>query len=110
VGHSSPALLRHGALMALGASGFDAGARSIAAHLAADLVREQRGILAGRYVQTIAIIQPIDMLPDGEENMCEGCPDMTVDRGELVWSCRTDERLRYGCFLTAAPRGTGGAS
>jgi len=56
------------------------------------------------HFQTILIIQPIDMLEDGRMNMCDGCPDMTVDDGELVWSCRLDERTLHGCFLTAAPK------
>jgi hypothetical protein len=52
----------------------------------------------------VAIIQPIDFMPDGETNLCDGCPDMTAHNGELVWSCRLDERLRFGCNLTLAPR------
>jgi hypothetical protein len=52
----------------------------------------------------LLIIQPIDMMPDGEMNMCDGCPDMTVHEGKLVYSCRLDEQLQHGCFLTAAPK------
>jgi hypothetical protein len=29
---------------------------------------------------------------------------MTVHDGELVWSCRLDELLQYGCFLNAVPK------
>jgi len=29
---------------------------------------------------------------------------MTVKDGELVWSCRLDEMMEHGCFLTAAPK------
>lgn len=36
--------------------------------------------------------------------LCDGCPDMTVHDGKLVWSYRLDEQLQYGCFLTAAPK------
>jgi len=36
--------------------------------------------------------------------MCDGCPDMTVHNGELVWSCRLEERMEHGCWLSAAPR------
>jgi hypothetical protein len=61
--------------------------------------------LASRlYFQSVVIIQPIDMMPDGEMNMCDGCPDITVHNGQLVWSCRLDELLRFGCFATAAPK------
>jgi hypothetical protein len=50
------------------------------------------------------IIQPIDILPDGRANMCDGCPDMTVHDGELRWSCRLEEIKDYGCFLQACPK------
>ena len=56
------------------------------------------------HFQSIVIIQPIDMMADGEANMCDGCPDITVHVGELHWSCRLDERLRWGCNLQAAPK------
>ncbi len=50
------------------------------------------------------IIQPIDILEDGTQNMCDGCPDMTVLDGKLVWSCRIEEPLQYGCFVHTVPR------
>ena len=56
------------------------------------------------HLQSIAIIQPIDMNEAGDANMCDGCPDMTVHRGELVWSCRLDELKRHGTFLTCTPK------
>jgi hypothetical protein len=36
--------------------------------------------------------------------MCDGCPDITVHEGKLVWSCRLDELKQFGCFTTAAPK------
>ena len=56
------------------------------------------------HMQSIAFIQPIDMMADGEANMCDGCPDMTVHDGQLVWSCRLDELKRHGTFLRCVPR------
>ncbi|MCX5783305.1 MAG: radical SAM protein [Elusimicrobia bacterium] len=55
------------------------------------------------YLQPIMIIQPVDILADGRQSMCDGCPDMTVYKGRLVWSCRLEEPLKHGCFLTTAP-------
>ncbi len=104
VAYSSPSMLKFGKLLALGASAFDKGARAAAKRLATDVVRAPRRLASHQYVQSIGIIQPIDMMADGEQNMCDGCPDMTVHNGELVWSCRLEERLKYGCFLTAAPK------
>ncbi|HTO99059.1 MAG TPA: radical SAM protein [Myxococcales bacterium] len=57
-----------------------------------------------QHFQSIMFIQPIDVLPDGRQSMCDGCPDITVDQGELVWSCRLEERLKYGNFLRTVPK------
>ena len=42
------------------------------------------------------IIQPVDITTEGIQSMCDGCPDMTVWNGKLVWSCRMEEQLKYG--------------
>ena len=55
------------------------------------------------YYQSIMIIQPVDLLDDGKQNMCDSCPDVTVWNGQLVWSCRMDEQVNYGCNLTSRP-------
>jgi pyruvate-formate lyase-activating enzyme len=109
IAYSSPSLLKFGKLLALGAAAFDKGARAAAKRIASDVVRSPRRLASNQYLQSIGIIQPIDMMADGEQNMCDGCPDMTVHNGELVWSCRLEERLKYGCFLTAAPKSANGA-
>ena len=57
-----------------------------------------------QHYQSIMFIQPIDILADGRQNMCDGCPDITVDNGELVWSCRLEERLKFGTFVRTVPR------
>jgi hypothetical protein len=62
------------------------------------------------HFQSIMIIQPIDLLADGRANMCDGCPDVTVHDGELVWSCRLEEYRKYGGLLQCVPRARGGAA
>lgn len=57
------------------------------------------------YYQSVMIIQPVDFLDDGRQNMCDGCPDMTVWNGKLVWSCRMEEQLNYGFNMQAYPKG-----
>jgi pyruvate-formate lyase-activating enzyme len=104
LGYVKPSMLGHGRSMMLGLSTIDAGVRDAARAYAADLVRNPTGLLKRQFFQSVLIIQPIDMMPDGEMSMCDGCPDMTVHDGNLVWSCRLDERVQHGCFLTAAPR------
>lgn len=102
--YSPPSLLAAGRSMLLAGSALDASMRSAAARWLTAAARAPLGARDPVHFQSVAIIQPIDMMPDGETNMCDGCPDMTVHEGELVWSCRLDERLQYGCFLTAAPK------
>jgi hypothetical protein len=63
------------------------------------------------HMQSVMIIQPVDVLEDGRQSMCDSCPDMTVHEGELVWSCRLEERLKYGQLMRLVPsrKGEGGA-
>lgn len=56
------------------------------------------------HYQTVLIIQPIDILEDGRQNMCDGCPDITVWNGKLVWSCRLDEQENFGFNLQSYPK------
>ena len=55
------------------------------------------------HMQSVMLIQPVDIHADGRQSMCDGCPDMTAHNGRLVWSCRLEEPLKYGCFLTMVP-------
>jgi hypothetical protein len=50
------------------------------------------------------IIQPPDILPDGRQNMCDGCPDGFYYEGRFIWKCRMDELEKYGDFVTTVPR------
>jgi len=68
------------------------------------VLRKPLQAFAKAYVQTFTIIQPVDALKQGGFNMCDGCPDMTVYRGRMYWSCRLEEVKQYGCFVDAVPR------
>lgn len=104
LGYSKPSLLAWGRSMLLGLSPIDPGVRRAAGRYLRGLLRTPQALRHPLHFQSILIIQPIDTLPDGAQNMCDGCPDMTVHDGELVWSCRLDEKLQYGCFLSAVPK------
>lgn len=67
-------------------------------------VMDPRVLFSRVHMQTIVVIQPIDLLPDGRQNMCDACPDITPHNGELVWSCRLEECLNYGEFMQTAPK------
>jgi hypothetical protein len=43
-------------------------------------------------------------MEDGRDNMCDGCPDMTLHEGKLVWSCRLEEWREFGQPLTAVKK------
>lgn len=61
------------------------------------------------HMQSIMIIQPVDFMENGDQSMCDSCPDITYwkdkDGNEkLVWSCRLEEPMQYGDFLRTIPR------
>jgi len=56
------------------------------------------------FYQTVLIIQPVDFLDDGRQNMCDGCPDITVWNGKLVWSCRMEEQMTFGHNVRTYPK------
>jgi pyruvate-formate lyase-activating enzyme len=92
------------AILAL--SPFDPGLRRAAGRLLASLVRRPASLFRRAYFQTVMFIQPVDFLPGGEQNMCDGCPDATIWEDRLVWSCRLGELTRFGTLLASRPRQT----
>lgn len=103
IAYSSPDVLKHGRSIALGWSLIDKGARRTVGSYLKSALRNPLELTRRMHMQSILIIQPIDFMADGSANMCDGCPDITVHNGELVWSCRLDERMEHGCWLAAAP-------
>ena len=108
--YTSPGSNRSGrTLMSLCAL-FDRQVRSTARHYLASCVKNPLNIFDTVYMQSFMIIQPIDILPDGQANMCDGCPDMTMHEGKLRWSCRLEEVRQHGCMLQACPKNAAQAS
>lgn len=56
------------------------------------------------HLQSIMVISPVEILDDGRQNMCDGCPDMTVWNGDLAWSCRLEECIHFGGFTRTVPK------
>lgn len=56
------------------------------------------------HMQSILFIQPVDFDKWGNQNMCDGCPDITVHEDRLVWSCRLEEPKQFGTFLRSVPK------
>ncbi|MHC4549371.1 MAG: radical SAM protein [Planctomycetota bacterium] len=102
--YAPPSLLRKGKMAATVTSPFDAGARRILGRgLRRWLTRPWR-LFRRLHIQSVMIIQPVDILADGRMDMCDACPDLTVHEGELVWSCRLEERIKYGGFARGVPK------
>jgi hypothetical protein len=91
-------------LLALGA--VDPGLRKVAAAWLREVARNPFRMARPLHLQSVMIIQPVDVLEDGRQSMCDSCPDMTVHDGQLVWSCRLEERLKYGELMRMRPAAT----
>ncbi len=68
------------------------------------MLADPRTLFRKARLQSIMIIQPVNFEADGRQDMCDGCPDMTVHDGKLVWSCRLEELNQYGTFVETVPR------
>jgi hypothetical protein len=77
--------------------------RALGRYLAA-VVRNP--VLAARrlYVQSIVVEQPFDLLANGEQDHCDGCPNKTLWKDRLVPACILEEYLRYGAPAVAVPK------
>ncbi len=81
----------------------DAPVRRTAGRYMASVLANPLRLFKGLHYQSIMIIQPVDFLDNGLQNMCDGCPDMTLWNGELVWSCRMEELKQFGCWVRTVP-------
>jgi hypothetical protein len=102
--YSSPKTLGSGRMAMLASSLVDAGMRKVAKVYLKSVLRKPVDAFRKAYLQTLTIIQPADAVEQGGFDMCDGCPDMTVYRGRMYWSCRLEEVKQYGCFVHAVPR------
>jgi len=102
--YSSPATLGSGRAAMLASSLFDAGMWKVARAFLKSIFVKPADAFRKAYVQTLTIIQPVDAMEQGGFDMCDGCPDMTVYKGKMYWSCRLEEVKQYGSFVTAVPR------
>jgi len=89
---------------ALIGSVWDPGGRAAAAAYLRNLAAAPRTLTDRLHLQAVMMIQPIDVLEDGRQNMCDGCPDMTLHEGRLAWSCRLEELRRFGTFVESVPK------
>ena len=103
LGYAGPRTLGLGRAAMLASALFDPSARKATGAWVRSSLAHPRSALRRQHMQSVLIIQPIDIGVDGRENMCDGCPDMTVHDGKLVWSCRLEEWRAFGQPLRAVP-------
>ncbi|MFQ5890360.1 MAG: radical SAM protein [Gemmatimonadota bacterium] len=101
--YSGPRVLRRGRSMML-LSPLDRGVAGAASAYLRALALNPLRAFQRAYFQSVMIIQPADVLPNGKQDMCDGCPDMTVWNGHLAWSCRLEEPIMYGDFVRTVPK------
>ncbi len=101
--YADPKMTRLGRTMML-LSPLDAGIRAIAGSYLESTLAHPGQFFKGLHYQSVMIIQPVDFTPGGAQSMCDGCPDMTVWNGELVWSCRLEELKHFGCWVRSVPK------
>ena len=82
----------------------DRGLRAAARRYLGAVARNPANLFRRLHLQSVTIIQPADVLCTGAMSMCDGCPDITVWNDELVWSCRLEEQMKFGCFVRAVPK------
>ncbi len=109
ISYASPKSLGFGRTTLLSAWGLDGGIRRAATRYLKYLAINPFRIFKKVRMQSIMIIQPVDLMPNGDQSMCDGCPDITYwkdDKGheQLVWSCRLEEPMKYGDFLRMVPK------
>jgi len=101
--YASPSLTSRGRTMLL-LSPFDPAVLANAQRWLRSLLTNPLRLFRKMHLQSIMIIQPVDFLANGAQNMCDGCPDMTMWNGELVWSCRMEELKQFGGWVRTVPR------
>jgi hypothetical protein len=109
--YAPPRMLSVGRSVLAAAWPVDLGVRRAAAAWGGAIARDPLEATRKLHMQSILVIQPADILENGTNDMCDGCPDMTVHNGKLAWSCRLEEPRAFGEFVTAVPKrsGTDGA-
>ena len=56
------------------------------------------------HVQSLNIEQAFDVLPNGEQDHCDGCPNKTLWGDRLVSACVLDEYIKYGAQAVLVPK------
>ncbi|MFZ2630386.1 MAG: radical SAM protein [Desulfosalsimonadaceae bacterium] len=102
--YENPKRLALGKLSSFLAGFFDKKMRKIFFNILKQILKNSSLLFKPARLQSIMIIQPVNFEKDGRQDMCDGCPDMTVHEGKLQWSCRLEEVKKYGSFMQTVPK------
>jgi MoaA/NifB/PqqE/SkfB family radical SAM enzyme len=101
--YSTPFVQRLGLLYSL-IGLFDKEGRKAFANYFRAFPKNLKAFFSPIHYQSVMIIQPADIYKNGSQNMCDGCPDITVWNDQLVWSCRMEEQNRWGENVVMFPK------
>jgi len=68
------------------------------------IIKNPLKVFSKVYAQSISIVQPIDILPNGEADTCDGCPNKTFWNNRIVSACRLEEYMMYGTHFSMIPK------
>jgi hypothetical protein len=68
------------------------------------VLRNPSELMRRLYVQSVSVVQPVDILPNGELDTCDGCPNKTFWQDRLVSACRLEEYKMFGGPVHLVPR------
>jgi hypothetical protein len=100
--YTSPKVLGRAKAMLL-LSPLDRGLARTASSYLHEVAHSPSQLFKKLHMQSVMVIQPADFMESGALGMCDGCPDITVYDGKLVWSCRMEELINFGDWVRAVP-------
>ena len=77
--------------------------RAALRHMGA-ILKDPRRLLERLHVQAISVVQPVDIMPTGEADTCDGCPNRTFWQDRLVPACQAEEYRMFGGPVRVVPR------
>jgi hypothetical protein len=83
--YAAPKSTARGKLAAFAAGLIDPRMRAIFGRILKKCLTSPANLFRRAHLQSFMIIQPVNFEADGRQDMCDGCPDMTVHDGKLVW-------------------------
>jgi Radical SAM superfamily/4Fe-4S single cluster domain len=83
---------------------FDKNVRQLFSNYLSFILRHPQYLFRPLFLQSITVVQPVDILLTGENDNCDGCPNKTLWQGRLISACRLEEYLIYGSPIQTIPK------